>query len=285
MGKLIQGMRQNPLRAGSWLLAGLSVLTLLIVLGMLATFVGSRNHGDPWALSYVGAALIFFSGAILLAVPLGIRFARPRRLLLLGTIGASIMYLSSCGTGIALTAANPLPTPSPTAVVATPAPTASPKATPKPKATAKAKPSPKATPAVSSSSTSHLFGIGQQMTSGGVSAGEAVTVTAFAPVQATAYSSPPAGQGCVEVTAALYNGGSSPWTSPDSEFAAVSQQGQTYDDFSIDCPSSDSVDSLNPKGSAVMHLYYEVPTVGTLTFQWTPDSLFNANSHHDTKLR
>jgi len=196
---------------------------------------------------------------------------------------AAIVLVAACGGGN--TAGN---SGTKTATVAksspSPKPTAKPKATPKPKATAKAKPSPKSAPAVSSS-TSHLFGIGQQMTSGGISAGEAVTVTAFAPAQATAYSSPPAGQGCVEVTVALANGGSSPWTLPDSEFAVVSQQGQTYDDFSIDCQSSDSVDSLNPKGSAVMHLYYEVPTVGTLTFQWTPDSLFNANSHHDTKLR
>jgi len=204
--------------------------------------------------------------------------------------GVAIVLLAACGGGNT-TAANTTTTtkssPSPKAThkpKATPKPTAKPKATQKPTAKPTAKASPKSPPAVSSSSTSHLFGIGQKMTSGGLSAGEAVTVTAFGPAQPTAYSSPPAGQGCVEVTVALYNGGSSPWMSPDSDFAAVSQQGQTYNDFSMDCPSSDSVESLNPKGSAIMHLYYEVPTVGTLTFQWTPD-FFNANSHHDTKLR
>jgi hypothetical protein len=128
-----------------------------------------------------------------------------------------------------------------------------------------------------------LYAVGQAMTNG---AHQKVTVTAFAQgVAPSAYSTPSPGDQCVSVQVALLNGDSSPWELPLYELTVVDASGQSYDSYSsLDCPSSDSIDSLVPGGRAAATLYFEVPLSGRLLLQWTPSAL-NPDSVYNTELK
>ena len=131
--------------------------------------------------------------------------------------------------------------------------------------------------------TTGLIVVGQTMTNG---AHQTVTVTTFSQnVAPSEYSTPSPGDQCVEVQVSLYNGDSSPWDLPLYELNVIDANGQSYDSSSsFDCPSSDSIDSLVPGGRATAALYFEVPSAGKLTLQWTP-SILNANSNYNTLLK
>jgi hypothetical protein len=87
------------------------------------------------------------------------------------------------------------------------------------------------------------------------------------------------------VQVAVFNGDSSPWDDPLDELTAVDASGQSYDTYSsLDCPSSDSIDSLVPGGRAAATLYFEVPLSGRLLLQWTPSAV-NPNSVYNTELK
>ena len=124
---------------------------------------------------------------------------------------------------------------------------------PTPSTRANVSPSPSPSP-----SGPKVYAVGKAMTNG---AHQTVTVTAFTQgVAASAYSTPSAGDQCVSVQVALFNGDSSPWELPLYELTAVDASGQSYDSYSsLDCPSSDSIDSLVPGGHAAATLYFEVP--------------------------
>jgi len=143
-----------------------------------------------------------------------------------------------------------------------------------------AKGSPSSTP---SPSGPKVYAVGQTMTNG---AHQTVTVTAFAQgVAASAFSTPSPGDQCVRVQVAEFNGDSSPWDLPLYELTVVDASGQSYDSLSsLDCPSSDSIDSLVPGGRAPASLYFEVPLSGRLLLQWTPSAL-NPNSVYNTELK
>jgi hypothetical protein len=128
-----------------------------------------------------------------------------------------------------------------------------------------------------------LYAVGKGMTNG---AHQKVTVTAFAQgVAPSAYSTPSPGDQCVSVQAALVNGDSSPWELPLFELTVVDASGQSYDSYSsLDCPSSDSIDSLVPGGHAAATLYFEVPVSARLLLQWTPSAL-NPDSVYNTELK
>ena len=128
-----------------------------------------------------------------------------------------------------------------------------------------------------------LYAVGKAMTNG---AHQRVTVTAFAQGAApSAYSTPSPGDQCVSVQVALFNEDSSPWELPLYELTVVDASGQSYDSYSsLDCPSSDSIDSLVPGGHAAATLYFEVPLSGRLLLQWTPSAL-NPDSVYNTELK
>ena len=135
------------------------------------------------------------------------------------------------------------------------------------------------------SAPAKIYAVGQTMTNG---AHQTVTVSAYkgdSPPADPTFATPAAGNKCVAITAALFNGDSSPWTLPTSEFAIVDANGQTHNDYgSFACGNSSTIDSLVPNGKATANLFFEVPATGTLMFQWTPNAL-NANSTYDTKLQ
>ncbi|MGC1405273.1 MAG: DUF4352 domain-containing protein [Candidatus Dormiibacterota bacterium] len=149
---------------------------------------------------------------------------------------------------------------------------------PTPSTRANVSPSPSPSP-----SGPEVYAVGKAMTNG---AHQTVTVTAFTQgVAASAYSTPSAGDQCVSVQVALFNGDSSPWELPLYELTAVDASGQSYDSYSsLDCPSSDSIDSLVPGGHAAATLYFEVPLAGRLLLQWTPSAL-NPDSVYNTELK
>ena len=151
-----------------------------------------------------------------------------------------------------------------------------PSPTPTSSTRAKASPSP-------SPSGPKLYAVGKAMTNG---AHQTVTVSAFAQgVAPSAYSTPSPGDQCVSVQVALFNGDSSPWQLPLYELTVVDASGQSYDSYSsLDCPSSDSIDSLVPGGHAAATLYFEVPLAGRLLLQWTPSAL-NPDSVYNTELQ
>ncbi len=128
-----------------------------------------------------------------------------------------------------------------------------------------------------------LYAVGQTMTNG---AHQTVTVTAFAQgVAPSEFSTPNPGDQCISVTVTLSNGDSLPWDLPLYELTVVDAAGQSYDSYSsIDCTSSDSIDSLVPGGHATATVYFEVPSSGRLLLQWTPNSL-NASSNYNTELK
>jgi hypothetical protein len=59
----------------------------------------------------LGMGLVFLSAAVVFAVPLVLNVARARRMLALAALGVVAVYMGACGSGLALIAANPLPTP------------------------------------------------------------------------------------------------------------------------------------------------------------------------------
>lgn len=133
------------------------------------------------------------------------------------------------------------------------------------------------------SSGPKVYAVGQTMTNG---AHQTVTVTAFAQgVAASEFSTPSPGDQCVSVLVAVFNGDTSPWDLPLYELTVVDASGQSYDSYgSLDCPSSDSIDSLVPGGRAPATLYFEVPLSGRLLLQWTPSTL-NPNNVYNTELK
>lgn len=166
------------------------------------------------------------------------------------------VWLSACGATPAVHTGGTQPSAS-----------ATPKATPK--ATAKATPS-------------GNYTVGQTMVNG---ANQKVTVTSVTQNTApSAYSTPSPGDQCLEVQVSIYNGDSSPWTEPLLELSVIDASGQSYDSLSsFDCQTSSSIDSLVPGGHATAVLYFEVPSTGKLTLQWTPN-IFNPNSNYNTLL-
>ena len=101
------------LRIGSWAGAGLAGLLVLLCLLAVVMYFNQASQGVQSAPSDIGIALVFLSLATLLASPLGLKVARRRGLLLATSIGAAVLFLGSCGGGIALVSAFPVPSPSP----------------------------------------------------------------------------------------------------------------------------------------------------------------------------
>lgn len=149
------GRRQSSwpmaLRIASW--AGMAIAALLILLCLLAIvmYFSQASQGVRSAPSDLGVALVFLSLAILLASPLGLKVAKRQGLLVASSIGAGILFLGSCGGGMALVAAFPVPSPSPAVALRsdTAPSTHSPSASAK--AIAASKPSPSASPSQSPS--------------------------------------------------------------------------------------------------------------------------------------
>jgi hypothetical protein len=130
-------------RIGSWVLAGLAILVLLLSVIVLIVFIGEQSAGSPTAFGTLGTGLVLVSLAVLLATPSTLRVARRRGFFLSAAITAGCIFLGSCGGGLTLVAAYPTPTPSsvaerpahrpaptPTPVALLPAGTASPGASP-----------------------------------------------------------------------------------------------------------------------------------------------------------
>lgn len=171
-------------RIGSWVLAGIAALLLLLCLTGVAVFISEESQSSPAALGTLGAVLVIASFAVLLGSPAALRKARSRGLLVGASITAAILFLGTCGGGFALVAANPAPTPAavaqrpaptpsqigsktpapianvptpsplsaaspsstPSPLSASPSPSASPKPSPLPKPTPKPKPTPRPSP-------------------------------------------------------------------------------------------------------------------------------------------
>ena len=110
------GGSKSPIvfRLGPAISGGLAVFALLLAFVFLLAFFGSNSKREPYALGYLGATLVVLSGAVLLATPIAVRIARRRNLLAAASAGAVVLFLGTCGGGIALAAAYPTPSPSPT---------------------------------------------------------------------------------------------------------------------------------------------------------------------------
>ena len=133
-------LSKKLLRVLSWTLAGIAGVVLLVTLAPIAAFMRSASRHDSWALGYLGVALILVSLAVVLGTTLGLRFASRRGVLTLGAIGAGILYAGTCGGGIALTLAHPIPNSSPSVIAERPLP--SPTAVVHPSPTTTPSPSP-----------------------------------------------------------------------------------------------------------------------------------------------
>jgi hypothetical protein len=96
-------------RIGSWVGAGIAGLLLLIFLLAVVVSLSEWSQGSLDAPSSFGAALIILSTATLLVSPLALRIAVRRGMILAASLGAGVLFLGSCGSGIALTAAFPPP--------------------------------------------------------------------------------------------------------------------------------------------------------------------------------
>ena len=149
-------------RLGSWVLAGLAVLVLLVCVTGLIVFIGQQSSGSPTALGTLGSVLVLVSLSVLLATPAALRLARRRGLLLGAAITAACIFVGSCGGGLTLVAAYPTPTPSslaqrpastpsptPAPVALVPTPTPSPDPSPSPEVSLSPDPSPSAAPSPS----------------------------------------------------------------------------------------------------------------------------------------
>jgi len=146
---------------GRWVGAGLAALLLLFCLIGLAVFISEESQGNPAALGVLGVVFVIVSFAVLLASPATLRLARRRGLFIGASITAAVLFLGSCGGGLALVAAYPTPspksvaleptqtpsplatqTPAPVAPVPTPSDVPSPSSSPSPSPSASPKPSP-----------------------------------------------------------------------------------------------------------------------------------------------
>jgi hypothetical protein len=140
---------------GSWIAGGAAAL--LLVLSVLSVVVGVSQsvQGSVSAGSSFGVALIILSLAVMLAAPLGIRWSIRRGLLVATSAVATVLFLGTCGGGIALTAAFPPASPTPAVasriVETSPPQPASPAHSPSPSPTPSpyAAPSPKLSPSPS----------------------------------------------------------------------------------------------------------------------------------------
>jgi len=99
-----------------WAVRGTAVLAIVVglaaLLGMVTSIAGG-NQTQAASMSALGASLVLLSGAVLLAVPMVVRFAR-RRNIVGGAIAASaLLFLGTCGGGIALDSAFPVASPTP----------------------------------------------------------------------------------------------------------------------------------------------------------------------------
>ena len=81
---------------------------LLSLGGFVPALIGYSPDGRDRFYS-LGAGLIFLSAAVLFGVPLLLYIARGRRVLAVAALGAAAAYMAACGSGLALMAANPLP--------------------------------------------------------------------------------------------------------------------------------------------------------------------------------
>jgi hypothetical protein len=116
--------RRLPVGAlAAWVSAALAALWLLLFIIGVGQFIVGETRGEPRAPGYLGIALLWASLTVLFLAPLGYRIARPRRLLGAGAVGAGVIFLGSCGGGMALVAAYPTQasTPAPTAAAMAPA--------------------------------------------------------------------------------------------------------------------------------------------------------------------
>lgn len=114
-------------RIGSWVAVGLAILLALLGLTGFVVFIAEESQGKPAALGTLGTVLVITSFAVLLASPAALRLARRRGLLVAASITSATLFLASCGSGMALVAAHPVP--SPASVAQRPTPTPSPIAT------------------------------------------------------------------------------------------------------------------------------------------------------------
>lgn len=96
-----------------WLAAAVAVLVLLLAFVGAAVSLGVATH-DASGFGDLGVWLIFMSAAVLLSLPLSLRFARRRGLLTGTAIAAAALFLGTCSGGWALVAAYPLPSGTPT---------------------------------------------------------------------------------------------------------------------------------------------------------------------------
>src|SRR5438132_5021200 len=101
------------LNVASWVGAAISTIFALFCLLSLVAAVGERVQSSSAAPSTLGSGLILLSIAIVFAMPIAFRLAGGRGLVTATGIVAGIVFLGSCGTGVALVAAYPLPSPSP----------------------------------------------------------------------------------------------------------------------------------------------------------------------------
>ena len=123
-------------RIGSWVAAGLAVLLLVLCIAGFVGFISEQSQGNPGALGTLGAVLVIVSFAVLLASPAALRQARRRGLFLGASITAAILFVGSCGGGVALVTAFPQPSPTSIAQRPTSSPTTSPELTQTPSAVA-----------------------------------------------------------------------------------------------------------------------------------------------------
>lgn len=90
---------------------------MLLGLVAVAEFFGEESQGVRSAPSNLGVALIFVGVAVALATPLAYRIANRRGLITAAAVTTAVLLLGSCGGGIALVAAYPVPSPSPSSPV------------------------------------------------------------------------------------------------------------------------------------------------------------------------
>lgn len=115
--------------------------------------------------------------------------------------------------------------------------------------------------------------------------GDAVTISAFGASPPTGNEFEVAGPGkeCVQVTAQLANGSNTEWAIPGSELGVVDAAGQKYTSSSVNCGTSDDVQSLVAGGHATAKINFEVPIGSALNLSWVPNQF--ESEVYQTKLR
>jgi len=145
-------MRQS-FAIGTWVGAVVSVLLVLVCLVVFLTAIPAWIQGSHEAPGAIAGALLVVSFAVLLALPMGLRLANRRGAVAGASIVAGVLFLGSCGTGLALGAATS-PSPSSNAVaVSVTRPSPSPRVvdTPPPSPNTRSIASPSASPKASPS--------------------------------------------------------------------------------------------------------------------------------------